>query len=75
MKTTFSKQKPKIIHYWDYKKFSNNAFREDLLLEVSSNSHALEPGNLSSFINAGVKVLNKHAPVKRGMLWQIKPHL
>ena len=65
MKTTISKQGPKIIQCRDYKYSSNNAFREDLLLEASSSCHASELDNLLSFINADVKALNKHSPVKR----------
>ena len=59
METTFCKQEPKIIHDRDYKIFSNNAFRKDLLLEELSNGHASESDNLSSFINARVKALYK----------------
>ena len=65
MKTTFRKQEPNKIDSKDYKKFSSNAFREDLPLEVSSNGHSSEPDNPSSFINVGVKALNNHAPVKK----------
>ena len=73
MKTTFRKQEPKIIHHRDYKNFSNNAFRKDLLLEASCNGHVSEPDNFPSFINAGVKALNKHMTlVKRSMLGQSK---
>ena len=68
MKTTFCKQEPKIIHYWDYNFFSKNAFREDLLLEAS-NGHASQPDNLTSFVNTGVNALNKHAPVKKRYVW------
>ena len=31
MKTTFEKLKPNIIHYRDYRKFSNDKFRENLI--------------------------------------------
>ena len=76
MKTTFRKQESKIIHQRDYKNFSNNAFRKDLLQETSSNGHVWEPDNLSTFINAGVKALNKHMVLlQRSMLGQSKPHL
>ena len=31
MKTTFEKVKPNIIHYRDYRKFSNDKLRENLI--------------------------------------------
>ena len=65
MKTTFRKQEPKIIHYWNYNFFSKNSFKEDLLLEASSNGHALKPDNLAPFVNAGMKALNRHVPVTK----------
>ena len=35
MKTSFRKLKPKIINYRKYKKFSNDIFRDTLLVELS----------------------------------------
>ena len=36
MKTTFEKLKPNIIHYRDYRKFSNDKFRENLISRLST---------------------------------------
>ena len=74
MKTTFLKEEKKIQHT-DYKNFSNNAFRKDLLLKASSNGHVSERDILSSFINTGLNALNKHmALLKRSMSGKSKPH-
>lgn len=65
MKTTFHKQESKIVIYRDYNNIFKNALREDMLLETSSNHHLSEPVSLSTFITAGVKARNKHAPGKK----------
>ena len=37
LKTTFTKLKPRVIHYRGYKMFSNNKFRQKLLVELILN--------------------------------------
>ena len=64
MKTTFQKLDRKIIHYRDYRKYSNYSFRQDLLFTL-----VMENINLSNclqkFIDICMKSLDKFAPRKK----------
>ena len=42
MKTTFEKLNPNIIHYRDYRKFSNDKFRENLISSLSTENIRVE---------------------------------
>ena len=59
LKTTFKKAKPKEIFYRSYKYFNSDAFREDLVHEISNcqNYKQLEKGVL--------EVYNRHVPLKK----------
>ena len=48
MKTTFEKLKPNIIHYRDYRKFSNDKFRENLISRLPTEN-----------IRADVNIINR----------------
>ena len=59
----YKKQKPKIIHYRNYKTFNANLFKEELnneLLNIDINN--AEFVELTSTVLA---VLDRHAPIKR----------
>ena len=47
MKTTFGKLKPNIIHYKEYKKFSNNKFR--LFIKLSTENFRADCNGMKSF--------------------------
>ena len=62
LKVYFKKRWPSVIQYCDYKKFSNDKFRIDLLNDLIRSK--IETSRLDLFVNAVLKVLNKNAPVK-----------
>ena len=69
MKTSFQKLGPKVINYRTYKYFDNEDFRKDLLVELSKyNLHNI---GCTEFENLFMRTLNKHAPLKKGILEQI----
>ena len=63
MKLYFKKQQPKIINYRDYRFFSNNAFRDELLIELDKNNK--DNTNFDRYKEILIKILDKHAPVKQ----------
>ena len=62
LKTFYKKQRPKIIHYRNYKNFENDNFRQDLKKELLKFDIANAP--LSKFNDTVLSVLDKHAPKK-----------
>ena len=64
LKTTFTKAKPKEIFYRCYKNFDNIKFRENLINELLF-SNLL---SYSDFQCTFMRVLNKHAPLKKKLL-------
>ena len=62
MKIFYKKQKPKIIHYRNYKTFNANLFKEEFNNELSSidNNNAV----LVEFTNTVLSILDKYAPIK-----------
>ena len=63
LKIFYKKQKPKIIHYRNYKTFNANLFKEELnneLLSIDNNNT-----ELVEFTNTVLSILDKHAPIKR----------
>ena len=62
LKTFYKKQRPKIIHYRNYKNFENSNFRQDLKKKLSKLHVTNAP--LSKFNDTVLSVLNKHAPKK-----------
>ena len=59
----YKKQKPKLIHYRNYKTFNANLFKEELnneLLNIDINN-----AELVGFMSTVLSVLDKHAPIKR----------
>ena len=62
-KKFYKKQKPKIIHYRNYKTFSANLFKEEPnneLLSIDNNN-----AELVEFTNTVSSIRDKHAPIKR----------
>ena len=64
LKTTFSKNKPKELFYRDYKKFNFSDFNNELKNIFSRNT----VGSCYQFEQIFLKVLDKHAPMKRKLL-------
>ena len=64
LKTTFSKNKPKDFFYQDYKKFNFFDFNDELKTIFSRNT----VGSWYQFDQIFLKVLDKHAPMKRKLL-------
>ena len=63
MKASFQKMKPKIITYKNYKLFSNELYKEDLVSELSNES--LQFGKLKRFLKICGNTLNRHAARKK----------
>ena len=61
-KMGFSKSKPRIIIYRDYKKFNSNAFRSEIESLCSSEAY------LGFFKDYILHIFNKHAPMKKKYL-------
>ena len=57
LKTFFKKQSPKVISYRNYKNFSEDLFRNDLINEISSNG--ILEGDLNGFLDACKKLLTQ----------------
>ena len=63
LKTTYKKPEPKVIHYRDYKNFDKEAFKTDL----RSLRHSPRD-SYNSFESSYLKILEKHAPIRRKTL-------
>ena len=59
-KTSFKKQKPKIVKYRDYKRFDNEKFRESLITCFSTGKNI----SYDAFENLVLQTLGKMAPIK-----------
>ena len=60
---TFLKEGPSVIQYRDYKNFSNDKFRNDLLNGLIRSK--IETSRLDIFVNTVLKVLSKNASVEK----------
>ena len=49
MGTTFKKLKPSIIHYRDYRKFSNDKFQENLIFRLSIENIRADRNGMEKF--------------------------
>ena len=65
MKTTFEKLKPNIIHYRDYRKFSNDKFRENLISCLSTENIRVDCNGMEKFLQICIKTLDELAPQKK----------
>ena len=64
LKTTFQKLKPKIVHYGDYTKFSNEDFRKELLTNLSLENINTNSNGLERFLQISINTLDQMAPTK-----------
>ena len=64
LKTTFQKLKPKIVHYRDYTKFSNDDFRKKLLTNLSLENINTNSNGLERFLQISINTLDQMAPTK-----------
>ena len=62
-KASFQKMKPKIIAYRNYKLFSNELYKQDLVLELCNESFRFS--KLKRFLEICENTLNRHAPRKK----------
>ena len=60
-KTSFKKQKPKIVTYRDYKRFDNETFRESPITYLSTGKNI----SYDAFENLVLQTLDKMAPIKQ----------
>ena len=65
MKTTFEKIKPDIIHYRDYRKFSNYKFRENLISRLLTENIRVDCNGMEKFLEMCIKTLDELAPHKK----------
>ena len=63
LKMFFKKQSPNVISFRNYKNFSNDSFRTNLINEISSNG--ILEGDLTGFLDACKKSLDYQAPRKK----------
>ena len=59
LKNKYPKRKPKVIQYRCYRNMNNREFQNDLRISLSESS------NIEEFHNIYIRVLNKHAPLKK----------
>ena len=68
LKSHFTKLRPKVITYRNYKKFDENVFLTDLQkLEIELDEENSE-SSYSLISNKFLEVINKHAPLKKNVL-------
>ena len=65
MKITFEKLKPNIIHYRDYRKFSNNKFWENLISCLSTENIGVNGNGTEKLLQICIKTLDELAPQKK----------
>ena len=65
MKTSYRKSQPKIIHYRNYKNFSNDIFRDSLQKIFHQNLENNCDQYVEDFLISCNKILDQHAPRKK----------
>ena len=65
MRKIFKKLKARTINYRSYKNFSNEAYRESLLHELSKEVFLNNDDSFQRFFDININILNRHAPRKR----------
>ena len=65
MRKSFKKYQPSIISYRSYKNFSNAAFRETLIEQLSNDNLVNNDNGFERFRDISLETLNKHAPCKK----------
>ena len=64
MKTSYQKSQPKIIHYRNYKNFSNDIFRDSLQKIFPQNLGNSYNQDVDDFLISCNKILDQYAPCK-----------
>ena len=65
MRKIFEKLKPRTINYRPYKHFSNEAYKESLLHELSKEVFPNNDDGLQRFCDININIFNRHVPRKR----------
>ena len=65
MKTLYRKSQPKIIHYRNYKNFSNEIFRKSLQKIFPQNLVNSCDKDVDNFVISCHKILDEYAPLKK----------
>ena len=65
MKTRLEKLKPNIIHCRDYRKFSNDKFRGNLVSRLSTENIRADCNGMETFLQICIKTLDELAPQKK----------
>ena len=65
MKTTFTKLKPRVIHYRDYKMFCNDESRQSLLAELSVKNIDINCYGIGNFFQLCINALDNFTPHKK----------
>ena len=65
MRKRFKKLQPRIINYRSYKNFWNKKSKSCLLNELRKGDFVNNNKGFEKFCNVSMKVLNKHAPLKK----------
>ena len=65
LRKIFKKFQPKLIKYRSYKTFSNEAYRETLINNLSKENFINNDGDFQRFCDISLNALNKHAPCKK----------
>ena len=65
MRKSFKKFQPKIINYRSYKTFSNEAYRETLINNLSKENFIINDKGFKRFCEISLDSLEKHAPSKK----------
>ena len=63
LKASFDKQKPNVVNYRDYENFRAETFRQELQTELADLD--VECLTYASFQDTFLRVLDKHAPMKK----------
>ena len=64
-KMTFQKLQPRVISYRDYKHFSNETYRNELLSEISNSCLNFDDSGFNYFFDICRAILDQHAPRKQ----------
>ena len=64
LKSSFAKQKPRVLNYRNFKFFSNNFFRDEILNKLRNSNFQISDKDLKHFKETCLLVVNKIAPLK-----------
>ena len=64
LKSSFAKQKPRVLNYRDYKFFSNTRFRDQVLTKLRNSNFQISDKDLKHFEETCLSVVNTIDPLK-----------